>query len=106
MDYRAELPRLQHQLDLANRAIARIGDQATVENLETFAKEIKGKLDELQAAALYEETRRRAFELWLEAGQPEGRDLEFWLHAEQEALDNGEISWRAAMPHGLFRPRV
>ncbi|MCK1719914.1 DUF2934 domain-containing protein [Bradyrhizobium sp. 141] len=84
MDYRAELLRLQHQVDLASRAIARIGDRTTVRNLESFAKEIKGKLDELQAVALHEEIRRRAFGLWQEAGRPEGRDLEFWLRAEQK----------------------
>jgi hypothetical protein len=28
--------------------------------------------------------RARARELWEAAGQPEGRDLEFWLQAEQE----------------------
>jgi hypothetical protein len=33
---------------------------------------------------------RRAYELWEQAGKPEGRDQEFYLHAErelQEALD-------------------
>lgn len=84
MDYRAELLRLQHQVDLASRAIAQIGDRTTVKNLESFAKKIKGKLDELQAVALHEEIRTRAFGLWQEAGRPEGRDLEFWLRAEQE----------------------
>jgi hypothetical protein len=99
MDYRAELLRLQHQLDLASGAIARIGDRTTVENLESFAKEIKGKLDELRAAALHEEIRRRAFGLWQEAGRPEGRDLEFWLRAEQEHSDDGGIPFG----HGRFK---
>lgn len=60
MDHWEELQRLQHQLELANRAISFIGDQATVNRLATFAKEIKDKLDELQAATLREEIRRRA----------------------------------------------
>jgi hypothetical protein len=37
------------------------------------------------------DTVRRAFELWQEAGEPEGRDWGFHLRAErelQEALDN------------------
>jgi hypothetical protein len=29
------------------------------------------------------EIEQRARELWQEAGQPEGRDVEFWLNAEQ-----------------------
>jgi len=28
--------------------------------------------------------RRRAYQLWQEAGQPEGRDKEFWDQAESE----------------------
>jgi Protein of unknown function (DUF2934) len=88
MDYRGELQRLQHQLELASRAISLIGDEATVERLEHFANEIKRKLDELRAASLRDETHRRAHELWQEAGRPEGRDLEFWLRAEWELLSS------------------
>lgn len=33
--------------------------------------------------------RRRAFDLWLEAGRPEGRELEFWLRAEREVRRSG-----------------
>jgi hypothetical protein len=37
-----------------------------------------------------EELRRRVADraeaLWREAGRPEGRDLEFWLQAEQELV--------------------
>ncbi|WP_247458743.1 DUF2934 domain-containing protein [Bradyrhizobium sp. 153] len=61
-----------------------ISDQATVNRLATFAKEIKDKLDELQATTLREEIRRRAFEFWQEADRPEGRRSEFWLRAESE----------------------
>ena len=81
MDQRDELQRLHHQLDLANRAIPLIGDPATVARLESFAREIRGRLDELRAITLHDETSRRAFELWHEAGRPEGRDLDFWLQA-------------------------
>src|SRR4051812_10349833 len=31
-----------------------------------------------------EQIRRRAHELWEEAGRPEGRELEFWHRAERE----------------------
>jgi len=29
-------------------------------------------------------TRERAHAIWIEQGRPEGRDVEFWLMAEQE----------------------
>lgn len=32
----------------------------------------------------HEEIRLRASELWQRAGQPQGRDTEFWLAAEHE----------------------
>jgi hypothetical protein len=31
---------------------------------------------------------RRAYELWQQAGQPEGRDQEFYLQAEKELQEN------------------
>ena len=35
---------------------------------------------------------RRAYELWEQAGRPEGRDQEFYLQAEQELRDAGKSS--------------
>lgn len=32
----------------------------------------------------YEEISKRAFEIWEKEGQPEGRELDHWLKAEQE----------------------
>ncbi|MCK1480990.1 DUF2934 domain-containing protein [Bradyrhizobium sp. 197] len=106
MGYREELQRLQHQLELANRAIPLIRDEATAERLARFADEIKGRLDKLQAATLSEQTSRPAFEtaphwevhthasedniraraykLWEAAGKPEGRLDEFWYEAERQ----------------------
>jgi hypothetical protein len=84
MDHWEELQRLQHQLELANRALSFISDQATVNRLAMFGKEIRDKLDELQAASLREEIRRRAFEFWQEADRPEGRHIECWRRAESE----------------------
>ncbi|MET4631001.1 hypothetical protein ABIB83_008061 [Bradyrhizobium sp. I1.8.5] len=83
MDYLPELRRLEHQLELARRAVSLISDGATVERLEAFAREIGVRLRGLRAASLEDETRRRAHELWENAGRPEGRDLEFWLQAER-----------------------
>lgn len=33
--------------------------------------------------------RSRAFDLWVEAGRPDGRDQEFWLQAEREVRRSG-----------------
>ncbi|MGY4502002.1 hypothetical protein ACVWYH_005959 [Bradyrhizobium sp. GM24.11] len=84
MDYLPELRRLEHQLELAHRAVSLISDGATVERLEAFAREISVRLRRLKATSLEAETRKRAYELWENAGRPEGRDLEFWLRAESE----------------------
>jgi hypothetical protein len=84
MDYLPEFQRLDHQLELAGRAISRIGDRETVQRLQEFAREISERLRILRTARLEEETRRRAHQLWEAAGRPEGRDLEFWLRAERE----------------------
>ena len=61
MDHLAELERLQHQLELANRAIALIGDRETVERLETFATEIRERLADLRASLGRGKTSRRAY---------------------------------------------
>lgn len=84
MDYLPELRRLEHQLELAHRVVPLIADPVIVDRLETFADEIGDRLRRLKAESLEEETRRRAHELWQNAGRPAGRDLEFWLRAERE----------------------
>ena len=38
----------------------------------------------------YERVRDRAYELWERAGQPNGKDVELWLEAEQE-IEKGEM---------------
>lgn len=41
----------------------------------------------------HEEITARARQLWQEAGSPEGRDLEFWLGAEQALhVDRDDVS--------------
>ena len=87
MDHRHELRRLEHQLELAHRAAPLISNRTIVDRLEAFAGEISERLRRLKAESLEEETRRRAHELWQDAGRPAGRDLEFWLRAERELLD-------------------
>ncbi|MGY4623863.1 DUF2934 domain-containing protein [Bradyrhizobium sp. USDA 4486] len=87
MEYLPELRRLEHQLELANRAVALIADRVIVARLEDFAEEIGDRLRRLKAESVEEAIRRRAHELWQGAGQPVGRDLEFWLRAEREVKD-------------------
>jgi hypothetical protein len=43
---------------------------------------------------------RRAYELWQQAGEPEGRDKEFYLQAEQE-LRNADKSSPLRTPDNL-----
>lgn len=86
MDRGSEFKRLEHQLELADRAIPLIRDSATFDRLQGLACEIRARLARLRAASLEAETSRRAYELWEEAGRPSGRDLEFWLRAELEVL--------------------
>lgn len=37
-----------------------------------------------------QKVRDRAFQLWDQAGQPEGREEEFWFAAERELAEQGE----------------
>ena len=84
MDRRTQLRSLEHQLDLANRAVRLVIDDVTVERLRRFAHGVERQLADVKAALAEEETRARAHELWQEAGCPPGRDLEFWVRAERE----------------------
>ena len=39
-----------------------------------------------------EDIRTRAYDLWMQAGEPENRDEEFWLQAEQELWDENQFA--------------
>jgi hypothetical protein len=43
-----------------------------------------GENDRDSDGNLEERIRRRAYELWVEAGEPEGSEMDFWLQAERE----------------------
>jgi hypothetical protein len=49
---------------------------------------------------------RRAYELWQQAGEPKGRDEEFYLQAERELNDASENAITTTIPpapsHGRF----
>lgn len=59
-----------------------------IENLELTAEEV---------AAAKEEIRRLAFEKWLEAGQPDGDGVQFWMAAESQWIE------RLYVPHRPYR---
>ncbi|MGQ4273366.1 DUF2934 domain-containing protein [Terrihabitans sp. B22-R8] len=44
--------------------------------------------------------RLRAYEIWIQEGQPEGREREHWLQARREILGDG------APEEGSFEPRA
>jgi hypothetical protein len=57
-----------------------VSDPATAQNILGLAADL-----ERQAMQSDEEDiRTRAYDLWMKAGEPENRDEEFWLLAEQE----------------------
>ncbi len=39
---------------------------------------------------LDERVRKRAYEIWLEEGQPQGRELDHWFRARQEVARDAE----------------
>ncbi|WP_426608981.1 DUF2934 domain-containing protein [Bradyrhizobium sp. McL0616] len=84
----AELQQLEHQLELANRMLSLVRDRPAVTRLEAFGEVIRTRIDRLKAIGFEDATRRRAYQLWEEAGRPWGRDRDFWLQAERELLSS------------------
>lgn len=78
MDERAKLA---HQIELATKAADGMGDESTARRLRRFADELRQKLF---PSTRDREIKKRAQELWEHAGRPVGRDLDFWVKAEQE----------------------
>jgi hypothetical protein len=76
-----EQQRLEHQIQLASRAVSYITDESTAQRLLRFVEELKARLFR---SSRQKQIAQRAFELWDRAGRPPGRDLEFWLAAEKE----------------------
>ena len=76
---------LERQIAQASRIASSVGDQTTVQRLVAWIEDLRRKLQQhREARRTKEEIRTRARELWEQNGQPEGRDLEFWLQAESE----------------------
>lgn len=96
MDSTAEVQALQHQLELARRAARMIYDQPTLDRLEQYVNALTRRLAEVRRASAEEETRRRAHQLWRDAGCPAGRDMEFWVRAEWELGKSDQAEQAAA----------
>ncbi|WP_375414387.1 DUF2934 domain-containing protein [uncultured Bradyrhizobium sp.] len=74
----------------------RINDPDTVERILHLAWELEWKAMQPDD----EDIRTRAYDLWKQAGEPEDRDEEFWLLAEQE-LRNEDGSSPLRTPDNL-----
>lgn len=90
-----EQQKIEHQIELATRAAALVKDESTVHRLRSFAEELSRKLRRMMRRG---KVRARAFELWEQAGRPEGRDLEFWLEAERQIEDDRDEQRRPSAP--------
>jgi len=61
-----------------------VGDWETAERILVLTEELKQWAQD--------RIRARAREIWEENGQPEGRDLEFWLQAEREFREAEDLA--------------
>jgi hypothetical protein len=85
--------KVQHLIEVAERAASTVTDQTTAQRLATFASELRDRLQNWQIARRRKhEIRARAYELWEKAGKPTGRDEEFWLMAEREIVEMKEAA--------------
>ena len=98
MDRRAELQRLEHQLELANRVVRLVLDYPTKERLREFAHDVESRIADLQETEMEAAIRACAHRLWQQAGCPEGRDLEFWTEAERRVRNTGSVNSRETRP--------
>jgi Protein of unknown function (DUF2934) len=68
-----------------------IDDEETVQRVIELSAKLKRRARAI-AKPTERRIRRRAKELWEQAGRPAGRDLEFWLQAEQEFREAEDIA--------------
>jgi hypothetical protein len=73
--------KVEHQIELATKAAAMVRDESTAGRFRRFADELRQRLFRSSRKS---QILARAYELWDQAGRPTGRDLDFWLAAEQE----------------------
>jgi Protein of unknown function (DUF2934) len=71
------------------RALGRsVSDPEIAESILNLASELEQRAMQPDE----EDIRTRAYDLWRQAGEPEGRDEEFWHLAEQELRNNNKSS--------------
>jgi hypothetical protein len=76
-----------------------IDDEETVQQVLELSAKLKRRARAI-AKPTERRIRRRAEELWEQAGRPTGRDLEFWLKAEQEFRKAEDIANKYDSPGG------
>jgi hypothetical protein len=84
---------LRQQAERYRRLKRQISDPAAVQAICDLAGEFDMTAEELERR---HRIRERAHEIWIERGCPEGRDVEFWLAAEQELESQHERHRRHA----------
>jgi hypothetical protein len=72
---------LRQRAERYRRLKRQISDPATVQAICDLADEFDMTAEELEKR---HQVRKRAHEIWVQHGRPEGRDVEFWLKAEGE----------------------
>ncbi len=88
-----EQKRIEHQIELATRVATYVKDETTVQQLINFAEELKQKLFQTMRRP---QVKARSYELWEQAGRPEGRNVEFWLEAERRLKEERQKSPEAS----------
>ncbi len=61
-------------------------------------------MDRTSDTELQERIRRRAHQLWEQAGRPDGREDEFWYQAEREIGEMSELHDEATAPPPTILP--
>lgn len=86
MDYLPELRRLEHQLELAHRAVSFIADGVIVARLR-FRRGDQRQTSQTESQRHGRGDQEAGARTLAGSGQPVGRDLEFWHRAEREVKD-------------------
>jgi len=85
MDESEDAKELKRKIAQASRIAFGVTDQTTRGSLLAWIDELKSRLNgQRQERRIKAEITERAKVLWENAGRPDGRDLEFWLKAEEE----------------------
>jgi hypothetical protein len=85
MDHRVEL---QAKAQKYREYVRWISDPDLVQSILTLASELEREAMQPDE----EDIRTRAYDLWRQAGEPENRDEEFWLQAQQEVRNEAASS--------------